>query len=330
MKGMKPALFSLMLLWGLQVSAALEQLLSTYGYQPIKMVKLSTGHDTIEVSINNQTGIFVVDTGAISLINQSLLGKYGIKQPKLHGIETAGAGGRIEVDFYPIAGMKVGSWRLQQQQIGSTGLAEVTGGIFRATGVLIDGIVGQDVLVAAHAILDVGGQKLFIQDHQSVVKGDIGTVSEVLNQHLSQQGYQELTLFPIEFRTLGFEFLAVKMAIDNIAGALVVDSGASRSFIHLGRLDKYQLKPAAGSVRQNSAGAGGAFNTQGLEIPTLQLDGTELAVGSISAADLSAVVDHIEQRTGVVVDGVVGQDMMMRNQAIINVAGRNIYVKTGQ
>ena len=133
-------------------------------HELIQMNKLSTGHDVVEATINGQTGLFIVDTGAITVINKGLMDKYQLSiEDKIKSQNAAGAGGAIVIGIYSMDSMKFGDLHVPLKQIGVTDLNVVSQGLFNATGQRIDGIIGQDVLLAMHAIIDGANQHLYLK-----------------------------------------------------------------------------------------------------------------------------------------------------------------------
>jgi predicted aspartyl protease len=133
-------------------------------HELIQMSKLSTGHDVVEATINGQTGLFIVDTGAITVINQSLMNKYKLSsEDKIKSQNAAGAGGAIVIDTYSMDSMTLGELHVPLEHVGVTDLNAVSQGLFNATGQLIDGIIGQDILLAMHAIIDGSNQHLYFE-----------------------------------------------------------------------------------------------------------------------------------------------------------------------
>ena len=107
--------------------------------------------------------MFVVDTGAITVITQRLMDKYKLSsEDKLRSQNPAGAGGSIVIAAYWMDSMRIGDLDVPLEQIGVTDLNAVSEKLFNATGRLIDGLIGQDVLLAIHAIIDVSNQHLYL------------------------------------------------------------------------------------------------------------------------------------------------------------------------
>ncbi|MGJ8663065.1 MAG: aspartyl protease family protein, partial [Marinicella sp.] len=125
----------------------LEELIDQHGYQLVQMDKLLTGHDIMEATINGVTGQFIVDTGAVTVINDDLLGKFNIgREEKISSIAAAGAAGLITFNSFPLKHLSIEGETMELPQIGSTDLRAITLGLFNANGVMIDGIIGQDLL----------------------------------------------------------------------------------------------------------------------------------------------------------------------------------------
>ena len=147
--------------------------LTQHGYVPIKMTKLSTGHETVMVTINGVQGQFVVDSGAGgTVVHNGRLEKFSLQAPQGEGEASSGAGGgftafRADVQSFVIEGVP-----LDIDQVRTLDLGAVVDQLKLATGADIDGVVGQDVLTRFAGVLDVGAQTLFLRPTEQAAERD--------------------------------------------------------------------------------------------------------------------------------------------------------------
>lgn len=149
-------------------ASALAQNLAGYlgqhGYVPIQMTKLSTGHETVTVTINGVEGQFVVDSGAGgTVIHSARLGKFSLQAPEGDGEVSSGAGGQTTVHRLPIQSFAIAGVTLDVEEVRTLDLTSVVDRLKSIAGADIDGVVGQDVLTRFSGVLDVGNQTLFLR-----------------------------------------------------------------------------------------------------------------------------------------------------------------------
>ncbi|WP_223789144.1 retropepsin-like aspartic protease [Marinicella meishanensis] len=279
----------------------------------LTLSKLATGHDIIAAQINGVDGLFVVDTGAITAVNARGLQKFKIQQ-KLSSQQAAGAGGPIQIDFYRIETMSIGGVDVPIKQVGSTDLNAVTMGLFNATGRMIDGLIGIDVLMAMQSRLDVLKNTLTFNPPTAASTAD---------------GNQSLTvpLRALSFDALGFTFLVLSYEWQQHQGWLLVDSGASRTLIDHAALAALGLAHEATGQAEYSNGAGGGFALQSIPLDAFTIMQRPLAMDRVYSSDLSAVVAFTQSHTGTRIDGVIGQDFLQKYGAVIDVGEEKLVLK---
>lgn len=73
--------------------------LASQGFTVLKLTKLSTGHEIIDVKINGQAGTFVLDSGAgATVVRHDRLAKFGLAAATGEQ-QGAGAGGAIAITW---------------------------------------------------------------------------------------------------------------------------------------------------------------------------------------------------------------------------------------
>ncbi|MBX9796256.1 MAG: aspartyl protease family protein [Sphingomonas sp.] len=169
MRSAKLCFLMLMLVPASTVAAAapaptsVRAFLEGQGYHTFKLTKLPTGHETIEVTINGVSGIFVVDSGAGgTVVHRARLAKFGIEQASGEG-QGAGAGGNIAITSHPVKSLLLNGQPVPLDTVRATDLDSVANRLQAATGVVIDGVVGQDVLSAYAGIINIGASELYLK-----------------------------------------------------------------------------------------------------------------------------------------------------------------------
>lgn len=144
-------------------SPSVEQHLLANGYRPVVLTKLRTGHETVQVTLNGVTGTFVLDSGAGgSVVHLASRDKFGLPEQG-NSVGGTGAGGRITLVDVPIQTLLLGDVAVPQTRIAVTDLSSVVNALQAATGVTIDGVIGQDILTRDGGIIDVRAQRLYLQ-----------------------------------------------------------------------------------------------------------------------------------------------------------------------
>ena len=108
---------------------------------------------------------------------------------------------------------------------------------------------------------------------------------------------------------------------------MIIDSGASRTMLSSSQLANFGLDAAQVIDVQSSSGAGGAFSLQNIKVPAIAIGDFTTQQAHIFHNDLSPLLDFIKAETGVKVAGVIGQDILLKHQAVIDVGGRMLYLK---
>lgn len=333
MKLLSPLLFSL--LFSVTACSAFNhdtELLNDYficqNYIPIHTDKLITGHDSVNIILNGVEGVFIVDTGAAeTVLHKGFLPKYHITESTKSGSEAAGGlGGKVDIDFYTNHLITLDNNTFMLPSIAATDLSAIFSGLKQTTGVQIDGIIGQDILMSHQGIIDISNNKLFLKPKSTQSDIDNTPLSSSCQENFStlllQQQY---VMVPMTKLNSGLE--TINATINKTHGLFVLDSGAGRSVIHNKRLTKYQFSPTDQIGTQASSGAGGFVSLQRYTLQAITLDGFTFPISNIAAGDLTVVVDYLEQESSVNIDGVIGQDILSTYQAIIDVSGGRLFLQ---
>jgi predicted aspartyl protease len=322
MRVFKATVAVLLIVPNYSVASDLKSFYQCEGYEPVALTKLSTGHDVISVELNGVDARFVLDTGAkISIIDARFLDKYRIDQNSKIGDEVgAGAAGKILLQTYPLESMRINNHTLDVSKIGTVELSQIINGLGRSTGVWVDGIIGQDVLLTHFGIVDNRRKKLFLKP-KSQHKNGCGNQLQ-LKTILGNKGYHAI---PLPIISLGLA--TIKVAINDEPGEFILDSGAGSVIVNSGSLAKFNLHNHRALSSQSSSGAGGAFTLKTIELESIQIGKKDYEVNSINTLDLSTVVNEVKTRSGIETQGVIGQDFLQKYRSIISFHDNVLYLK---
>jgi len=298
------------------VASSHHDALHAMGYQTLAVKKLPTGHDYLPVSFNNHDGHFILDTGATSVLNDRLAERFGWVAGSSHRfIDAAGIGGPIRIAYHRPDQVSIAGLPVALPEVGVTDLNAVSQGLFQATGVLIEGLVGQDLLLSQSALLDVGQSQLYLSGSQAPTTHQVP--GDEVAQLLADHGFQRLPMKRLVFRDSPLVFNAVEVLINDQPGVLIMDSGAGRSMLHREHLAHFNLP---GEDEQNgfTSGAGGQLAISLRDLDNITTHGLSLQLPAINVGDLSVLMAYIKSQTGIQVHGVLGQDVLQAHQAIIH------------
>ncbi|WP_082731706.1 MULTISPECIES: aspartyl protease family protein [unclassified Sphingomonas] len=140
-----------------------SRFLASKGFTVLKLTKLPTGHEIVDVEINGQAGTFVLDSGAgATVVRHDRLGKFGLGAASGEA-QGAGAGGSIAITSHPIESIALGGRAVPLKRVYSTNLDSVVARLKTATGTEIDGVVGQDILSGFSGIINIGSSELYLK-----------------------------------------------------------------------------------------------------------------------------------------------------------------------
>lgn len=148
-----------------------------------------------------------------------------------------------------------------------------------------------------------------------------GTATPTVAQALCALGYSSIPL-----RTLASGHHVVQATLNGMPATFVVDSGAGRTVIHQPYTENFRLQAGAGPVG-TAIGAGGSTAVKRVGINELTIGSTRTTLSGIFALDLSHVVKALDPIVGSPVHGVIGQDVMQAQHAIIDVQQARLYLK---
>ena len=143
----------------------LEQILKEKGFARIDYKKLPTHHAVVEASINGKSGYFIIDTGAgATVIHQESAGKFNLAQAiEASSNEVTGVGGSISTRSFSIESFIIEGNAVSLSSIYSMDLSHVVDALNPFTEEKIDGVIGQDIMEAHEAIIDIASKTVYLK-----------------------------------------------------------------------------------------------------------------------------------------------------------------------
>ncbi|MBS7787858.1 clan AA aspartic protease [Flavobacterium sp. CYK-55] len=133
----------------------LPDLLHEQGYKKIKFKVSKTQHLLVKAKINGVAGWFILDTGA----SNSCVGFEGIElfklSPENSSTKAAGAGATgMYTQIAPKNILQIGRWKTRHFPLVVFDLSHVNQALSQHKAQPVQGIIGADVLLSGHAIID--------------------------------------------------------------------------------------------------------------------------------------------------------------------------------
>ncbi|MEO1922769.1 MAG: retropepsin-like aspartic protease [Sphingomonadaceae bacterium] len=130
----------------------------------------------------------------------------------------------------------------------------------------------------------------------------------------------------IPLRTLASGHHIVAGSINGVPATFVVDSGAGRTVVHSPYVAQFFLDTSSGE-QGTAIGAGGSTAVSAAPIRELMISTTRTSLERVYAMDLTHVVNALDSLAGDPIHGIVGQDVMQAQHAIIDVQEARLYLK---
>lgn len=129
----------------------------------------------------------------------------------------------------------------------------------------------------------------------------------------------------VPMRSLMTGHQLVDARINGMPATLVVDTGANVTVLHAGAESRFRATRDPLAIGSTS-GLGGPMQGRVMRIDTLALGGVETRQRRVIESDLSALTAVLGRVAGRDIDGIVGQDVLQKQSAVIDVAGGILYL----
>ena len=134
------------------------------GFQAIKMRSLASGHHIVDATLNGKAATFAVDTGAGMSVLHAPYGPafLGEATSTASGI-AIGAGGQTSLSQYAVQELTIAGTKANLKHIVAVDVGSVVKALEGFAGKPVHGIIGQDVMRAQHAVVDVQQSVLYLR-----------------------------------------------------------------------------------------------------------------------------------------------------------------------
>lgn len=130
----------------------------------------------------------------------------------------------------------------------------------------------------------------------------------------------------IKFKVLKTQHLLISAKINGIKGKFILDTGASTSCVGFESIDRFLLDAEISDTK--AAGAGGTgMETQIAKNNEIQLGRWYDRRFHLVVFDMSHVNEALRQYKTKPVDGIIGADILLKGEAIIDYSNHYLYLK---
>lgn len=130
----------------------------------------------------------------------------------------------------------------------------------------------------------------------------------------------------IKFKVSKTQHLTIKAAINGVKGVFILDTGASNSCVGFESIELFNLKANHSKTKAAGAGATG-MDTQLAEHNKLKIGSWKTVGFNVVIFDLSHVNEALRQHKAKAVHGIIGADVLLQGDAIIDYANTFLYLK---
>ena len=130
----------------------------------------------------------------------------------------------------------------------------------------------------------------------------------------------------IKFKFLKTQHLLIKVKVNGVTGNFILDTGASNTCIGFECIEKYSLEAKAHSNTAASASTTNMF-TKIAKDNCLQIGSWKQLSITFILFDLSHLNEALSQQKIKPVDGIIGADVLLKGNAIIDYPNQYLYLK---
>lgn len=142
-----------------------------------------------------------------------------------------------------------------------------------------------------------------------------------LQEILKKENYKK-----IKFKVTKTQHLTIKATINGVKGDFILDTGASNSCVGFESIALFKLKASNSKTKAAGAGATGMM-TQLAKENFLQMGSWKCPDFHLVIFDLSHVNEALRQHKTKEVQGIIGADVLLEGEAIIDYSSRYLYLK---
>ena len=311
-----------------QAGGTLAGALASQGLAGAKLERRYGNHLLVPVSINNRRGALMIDTGSpITLIDRNSVNTFGLTVEKTDS-SVGGLFGRAWERYgtSKVKSIAMGNCMVTNVPVAIVDLsgmnpdrtASATGSHISDSKAMahLNGLLGAREMVKFGMIIDCTRQMLYINPN-----GASSAVSQSLASVLAGRGFTRVPM-----RLNANSHFDVEGALNGHATRFLVDTGSATTLIDT----QVAVKSGTGVTALAGYGAGGAGNlVEGVNRTGVK----ELAIGNFKLANAEVVVAHVSgdillsKSAAESNAGVLGQDYLATNFAVIDMGGRALYLR---
>ena len=142
-----------------------------------------------------------------------------------------------------------------------------------------------------------------------------------LQELLKKEKYKK-----IKFKVTKTQHLTVKATINGVKGDFILDTGASNSCVGFESIELFNLKANKSKTKASGAGATG-MTTQLASDNHLEIGTWKCLDFHLVIFDLSHVNEALRQHKTKEVQGIIGADVLLEGDAIIDYSSKYLYLK---
>ena len=313
---------------GQQAVGTLAGVLSRQGLAGAKLERRYGNHLFVSVSINNRHGALMIDTGSPNtLIDRNSINTFGLT------VETtdSSVGGLFGRSWERYGTSKVKSLAMGDCLVTNVPVAiadlssmnpdrsaAATGSHIAGSKAMahLNGVLGTREMAKFGMIIDCSRQMLYINPN-----GASSAVSQSLANFLATRGFTRIPM-----RLNANDHFDVEGALNSHETKFIVDTGSANTLVDT----QVAVKSGTGVTALAGYGAGGAGGlVEGVNRTAVK----ELAIGNFKLANAAVVVAHVSgevllsKSTTESNAGVLGQDYLSTNFAVIDTAGKALYLR---
>jgi predicted aspartyl protease len=311
-----------------QAGGTLAGILSKQGLAGGKLERRHGNHLFVSVSINNRHGALMIDTGSPNtLIDSNSTNTFGLT------LETtdSSVGGLFGRSWERYGTSKVKSLAMGNCMVTNVPVAiadlsgmnpdrsgAATGSHIAGSKALVhlNGVLGTREMLKFGMIIDCTRQMLYINPN-----GASSAVSQSVANFLATRGFTRIPM-----RLNANDHFDVEGALNGHTTRFIVDTGSANTLIDT----QVAVKSGTGVTALAGYGAGGAGNlVEGVNRTGIK----ELAIGNFKLTNAEVVVAHVSGEVLLSKSaaesnaGVLGQDYLSTNFAVIDIGGRALYLR---
>jgi predicted aspartyl protease len=311
-----------------QQGGTLTGALASQGLAGAKLERRYGNHLLVPVSINNRRGALMIDTGSPNtLIDRNSVNTFGLTVEKTDS-SVGGLFGRSWERFgaSKVKSIAMGNCMVTNVPVAIADLsgmnperdAAATGSHISDSKAMahLNGVLGAREMAKFGMIIDCTRQMLYINPN-----GASSAVSQSLASFLAGRGFTRIPM-----RLNSNAHFDVEGALNGHATRFLVDTGSANTMIDT----QVAVKSGTSVTALAGYGAGGAGNlVEGVNRTGVK----ELAIGNFKLANAEVVVAHVSgdillsKSTAESNAGVLGQDYLATNFAVIDMGGKALYLR---